>query len=66
MKLGILGVQLINISPPIAQNLGLPSAKGALVCQVVEDSPAEKAGIKAGDVIVSVNGKPVANAAETR
>ena len=66
VKRGILGVQLSNISPAIAENLGLPSAKGALVGQVVEDSPAEKAGIKAGDVIVSVNGKPVANAAETR
>jgi serine protease Do/serine protease DegQ len=66
VKRGILGVQLSDMTPAIAENLGLASAKGALVGQVVEDSPAEKAGIKAGDVITSVNGKPVGNSSETR
>jgi S1-C subfamily serine protease len=66
VKRGMLGVQLSPLSPAIAENLGLSSNKGALVGQVVEGSPAERAGIKAGDVITSVNGKPVANAAETR
>lgn len=66
VKRGMLGVQLSNLSPAVAENLGLASAKGALVGQVVESSPAEKAGIKAGDVITSVNGKAVANSSETR
>ena len=66
VKRGILGVQLSNISPAIAENLGLDSSKGALVGQVVEGSPAERAGIKAGDVITSINGKPVTSSSDTR
>jgi S1-C subfamily serine protease len=66
VKRGMLGVQLSNISPAIAENLGLESSKGALVGQVVEGSPAEKAGIKAGDVITSVNGRAVTNPSDTR
>jgi serine protease DegQ len=66
VKRGILGVQLVNLTPAVAENLGLDNAKGALVGQVVEGSPAEQAGIKAGDVITSVNGKSVSNPSETR
>ncbi|HEY6644023.1 DegQ family serine endoprotease [Povalibacter sp.] len=66
VKRGILGVQLRNLTPAIAESLGLANAKGALVGQVIEDSPAEKAGIKAGDVITSVNGKVVSNTSQTR
>lgn len=66
VKRGILGVQLSNLSPSVAESLGLKNARGALVGQVIEGSPAEAADIKAGDVITSVNGKAVANASETR
>jgi len=67
VKRGVLGVQLSNsFTPEIAQNLGLPNAHGALVSQVVEGSPAARAGIKAGDVISSINGQPVTNATELR
>lgn len=66
VKRGMLGVQLRNMTPAIAESLGLASAKGALVGQVVENSPAEKAGIKAGDVITSINGHAVANSSDTR
>lgn len=66
VKRGILGVQLRNMTPAIAESLGLANAKGALVGQVVEDSPAEKAGIKAGDVITSINGHTVSNSSDTR
>ena len=66
VKRGILGVQLRNLTPAIAESLGLDTSKGALVGQVVEGSAAEKAGIKAGDIITSINGKPVSNSAETR
>src|SRR5690606_37578423 len=44
----------------------LENARGALVSQVVEDSAAEKAGIKAGDVITSINGRTISNASELR
>jgi serine protease Do len=54
-----LGVQVQPVSADIADSLGLKHAKGAIVDQQVPDSPAAKAGIKAGDVITAVNGKPV-------
>ena len=67
VKRGMLGVQLANqFTPEIAESLGLENARGALVSQVVEDSPADKAGIKAGDVITAINGRNVANASELR
>ncbi|MBM0107660.1 Do family serine endopeptidase [Steroidobacter sp. S1-65] len=67
VKRGMLGVQLSNnFTPGIAENLGLENARGALVSQVIEGSPADKAGIKAGDVITSINGRNVANAGELR
>jgi len=67
VKRGMLGVQLANqFTPEIAESLGLDSARGALVSQVIENSAAEKAGIKAGDVITSINGNPIANAADLR
>ena len=67
VKRGMLGVQLANqFTPEIAESLGLENARGALVSQVVEGSAADKAGIKAGDVITSINGRNVANASELR
>jgi Do/DeqQ family serine protease len=67
VKRGMLGVQLANqFTPEIAENLGLENAHGALVSQVVDGGAADKAGIKAGDVITSINGHNVANAAELR
>jgi serine protease Do/serine protease DegQ len=67
VKRGVLGVQLANaFTPEIAESLGLENAKGALVQLVVEDSPADRAGIKAGDVITTVNGRAVSNASELR
>jgi serine protease Do/serine protease DegQ len=67
VKRGMLGVQLANqFTPDIAESLGLENAKGALVQQVVDGSPAEKAGVKAGDVITTVNGRAVANSTELR
>jgi serine protease Do len=56
---GFLGVQPQAITADTAEALGLKSAKGALVADVVKSSPAEKASLKPGDVIVAINGKPV-------
>ncbi|HYA05647.1 MAG TPA: DegQ family serine endoprotease [Xanthobacteraceae bacterium] len=54
-----LGAKLQQITPDIADSLGLQRPSGALVASVVADSPAARAGIKAGDVIVSVDGTAV-------
>ena len=61
---GWLGVMIQKVTPDIADSLGLPSAKGALVADVVKEGPAEAAGIKQGDVIVEYDGKPVNDSAE--
>src|SRR2546425_11219427 len=53
-----------KVTPDIADSLGLPNAKGALVADVVKDGPAEAAGIKQGDVVVEYDGKPVNDSAE--
>jgi len=53
---GWLGVQIQRVTPPLAEEFGLDSARGALVSQVFEDSPAEKAKLKHGDVILSFDG----------
>ena len=66
VKRGLLGVSMYTVTPDIAQSLGLTNAQGALVSQVVDGSPAEKAGIHTGDVITSVNNIPVKSNGELR
>jgi len=56
---GWLGVSIQEITPELAKSMGLKETKGALVAQVVSDSPAEKAGIEQGDVITEFDGKAV-------
>jgi serine protease Do len=59
---GWIGVQIQPVTTEIADSLGLKNANGALVAEPQSGSPAQKAGIKAGDVIVSVNGESVKDA----
>jgi len=66
VKRGQLGVSMYTVTPDIAHSLGLSNALGALVSQVVEGSPADKAGIRTGDVITSVNGQTVKSNSELR
>jgi serine protease Do len=56
---GWLGVEIQPVGKDIAESLGLPSDKGALVSNSQDDGPAKKAGIVAGDVITQVDGKNV-------
>ena len=56
---GYLGVYLQPLSEELAKSFGLEDAKGSLVAKVISGSPAEKAGIKAGDVIIEYNGKEI-------
>ena len=66
VRRGLLGVNIFTITPDIAEAYGVKEQKGALVSQVLPDSAAEKAGIQAGDVIVSVDGKSVESGNELR
>ena len=59
---GWIGVQIQPVTADIADSLGMKQAKGALVAEPQEGSPAAKAGVKSGDVIVSLNGEAVPDA----
>ncbi len=54
-----LGVGIQDITPELAKSFNLPDQKGALVSNVFPNSPAEKAGLKSGDVIRAFEGKPI-------
>jgi serine protease Do len=56
---GWLGVSIQDLSPELAEYYGIKDKKGALVAQVFEGDPADKAGIQANDVIVEVDGKSI-------
>jgi serine protease Do len=58
-KRGWLGVRIQEVSPDIADSLHLPQPEGALVSSVTPKGPAELAGVKSGDVILSFNGQTV-------
>ena len=61
---GWLGVQIQPVTRDIAESLGLKEAQGALVSEAQSGGPAARAGIRSGDVVVSVNGEPIKDARE--
>jgi Do/DeqQ family serine protease len=66
VKRGILGVNIYNVTPEIAKEFGLTESTGALVAGVAPGSSAEKAGIKTGDIITSINSNVMKSASELR
>jgi serine protease Do len=58
---GWLGVQIQKLTEPLAESMKLPRTQGALVTSVTPDSPAARAGLEVGDVILSFNDHEVAN-----
>ena len=56
---GFLGVLIQNLTKELADSFGLKSQRGVLISEVTPDSPAKKSGMKAGDVVVEFDGKPV-------
>jgi serine protease Do len=60
---GYLGIGIQDLNQDLTKSFGLKDSKGALVSDVKEDSPADKAGIKQGDVIIGYDGSPIEDAA---
>lgn len=61
---GRIGVQIGNVSKDVAETIGLGKAQGAMVTGVESGSPADKAGIEAGDIITRFDGKPIEKVAD--
>jgi serine protease Do len=66
VKRGLMGVVVQDLSPDLANGFDLKDTKGAIITLVSPNSPAQKAGLEAGDIIVSVNGQPMETASAVR
>jgi S1-C subfamily serine protease len=66
VKRGALGIKLGEVSAEEAESSGLGNSRGVRVAEVAPGSPAERAGIKAGDIVVSINGVALESAAQLR
>src|SRR4029078_249408 len=60
---GWFGVDVADISPELAEPAGMTPTRGASIGGIERGSPAEKGGMKLGDVIVAIDGRPVADSA---
>jgi membrane-associated protease RseP (regulator of RpoE activity) len=61
-----IGVSLTGLTPELREHFGAPKDAGVLVESVQDDSPADKAGIKVGDIVLAVDGKDVKSSADLR
>ncbi len=66
VRRGMLGVIMQNLTPELAGAFGLDVHQGVVISQVIENSAASKAGLKAGDVVAEINGVPVKSASAMR
>ncbi|MBI3041597.1 MAG: DegQ family serine endoprotease [Betaproteobacteria bacterium] len=66
VRRGRLGIEMGDLTPGIAKKLGIAAQEGAFIGAVQPGSPAEKAGLREGDVVVALNGRPIRAAAELR
>jgi serine protease DegQ len=66
VRRGRLGIVIQDLTPELAKGLGTTQSEGAVITQIEPDSPADKAGVRVGDVVVEVNGHHVRSSADLR
>jgi len=66
VRRGFLGTQFQDLNPELAEAFGLPVSQGAVLSSIAAGSPAERAGLRAGDVVTHFNGRAVSSAADLR
>jgi serine protease Do len=66
VRRGMIGVLAQNLTSDMAKSLGLSSVHGAIVAQVTPDSPASRAGVRQGDVILKLNGQAITDSNDLR
>ncbi len=66
VRRGRLGIEMADLTQEIAKKLGVNSLEGALIAVVQAASPAEKSGLRQGDVVTALNGRAIRNATELR
>ncbi len=66
VKRGQLGIEIQDLRPSLVKAFGLKNSQGALISAVIVGSPADVAGIQAGDVVTRVNGMPIKNSANLK
>ena len=62
---GWLGIEVQNLTPALAESFKLPTQQGVLVAGVLRGGPADRAGLKPGDIITDIGGRPVTNARQS-
>ncbi|MNC84606.1 Periplasmic serine endoprotease DegP precursor [compost metagenome] len=66
VRRGRLGIDMVDLTPALAKKLGVSAQEGAVIATVRAGTPAEKAGLRANDVVVALNGRAVRAAADLR
>ncbi len=66
VRRGRLGIEMSDLTPALSKKLGVGAQEGAVIGAVQPGSPAEKAGLRAGDVVVALNGRAIRASAELR
>jgi Do/DeqQ family serine protease len=66
VKRGLLGISIQDVTPDLAQAFGLEQSNGAVITGVQKNSPAAKAGLEPGDIVLTINGRRVRNSMDVR
>ena len=66
VRRGRIGIEIADLTPDLAETLGTNKTEGALISRVQRGTPGEEAGLQSEDIVISMDGKPIKNAADLR